>query len=285
MAANALPSSGAPAPASGPDVDADTVTKRHPVAAGIDEFGDLARFSVRAIVALPGSLRYFSEALRQLAIMLPGTLTLLIGLEFIMGLSGANFTYFLLKALGASDFTGIGGSLTQRTACVSMFGYVFVSKVCGGFVAEIGSMQINQEVDAFESTGVDPMKYVVGTRIIAALLFVPISLFFTLFGFWAGYYVTAVGILDGVDGTGLNQFFFGTQGMSDVAYVGASNILMVLATVFAACFYGMRARGGPAAVGDAVARAVLVNLVAISIAGLVIVTLWYGGNFGLPIGG
>jgi phospholipid/cholesterol/gamma-HCH transport system permease protein len=254
-------------------------------AGGLAEFGQLVRFTARAVASLPGTTRYFSEVLRQLALMLPGTLLLLVGLEFIIGLSGANFTYFLLKALGASDFTGIGGSLTQRTACVSMFGYVFVSKVCGGFVAEIGAMQINQEIDALESTGVDPMKYVVGTRVAASLLFVPISLFFTLFGFWFGYHTTAVTILHGVDGTGLDQFFFGTQSIKDVAYVGVSNLLMVLSTVFVACFYGMRARGGPTAVGDAVARAVLVNLVAISIAGLVIVTLWYGGNFGLPIGG
>jgi phospholipid/cholesterol/gamma-HCH transport system permease protein len=256
-----------------------------PIAAGLAEFGATLRFSARALAALPGSLRYFSEVVRQLALMLPGTLALLVGLEFIIGLSGANFTYFLLKALGAADFTGIGGSLTQRTACVSMFGYVFVSKVCGGFVAEIGAMQINQEIDALDSTGVDPMKYVIGTRIWASLLFIPISLFPTIFGFWLGYYTTAVGILHGVDGTGLNQFFFGTQSLKDVAYVGFSNLLMVLSTVFVACFYGMRARGGPTAVGDAVARAVLVNLVSISIAGLVIVTLWYGGNFGLPIGG
>ena len=37
--------------------------------------------------------------------------------------------------------------------------YVFAAKVCCGFAAELGAMQINQEIKAYESTGVDAMRY------------------------------------------------------------------------------------------------------------------------------
>lgn len=254
-------------------------------AAAAEEFGELLRFSARALTALPGTARYFGEAMRQFAIMVPGTILLLMFLQVMMGITAANFVYFLLKALGATDFTGVGGELTVRTACVSMFGYVFVSKVCGGFVAELGAMKINQEVDALESNGVDPMRYVVGSRLAAAIVFIPIGAAVSVIAFYAGYYLTVVGVLKGVDSAGLNQFYWGTQSMGDFAYVVAVVASTSVLTTLTACFYGLRASGGPSAVGDAVARAVVVNLVVISLIGMVVVTLWYSGQFGLPIGG
>jgi phospholipid/cholesterol/gamma-HCH transport system permease protein len=249
------------------------------------EFGELVRFTGRALVAVPGTVRYFSEVVRQLAFIVPGTILLMAFMQVMIGITAANFVYFLLKALGATDFTGIGGSLTLRTACVSMFGYVFVSKVCGGFVAELGAMRINQEVDALESTGVDPMRYIVGTRLLASIIFIPIGAAVSVVAFYAGYYVTGVVVLHGVDSAGMNQFYWGTQSLWDFGYVMANAAAVVLTTTFTACFYGLRARGGPTAVGSAVARAVVINLMIISLVGMLLVTLWYGGEFGLPIGG
>ena len=55
-----------------------------------------------------------------------------------------------------------------------MFGYVFAAKVGCGLVAEIGSMRISDEIDALESVGIDPMRYVIGTRLLAVLIFVPL---------------------------------------------------------------------------------------------------------------
>jgi phospholipid/cholesterol/gamma-HCH transport system permease protein len=237
------------------------------------------------VAALPATSRHFSEIARQLAAIVPATMVLLVFMQVMIGISSANFVYFLLKALGATDFTGIGGSLLVRTSCVSMFGYVFVSKVCGGFVAELGAMQISQEVDALESTGVDPMRYVVGARVLASILFIPIATAVSVVAFYIGYYLTGVIVLKGVDPAGMTQFYWGTQSVSDFLYVGASTAGMVLTTTFVSCFYGLRARGGPTAVGSAVAKAVVVNLTTISIVGMVLVTLWYGGSFGLPIGG
>jgi phospholipid/cholesterol/gamma-HCH transport system permease protein len=116
-------------------------------------------------------------------------------------------------------------------------------------------------------------------------MFIPIATVLSVVGFYIGYYLTAVIVLKGVDPAGMNQFYWGTQSLSDLLYVGASTAGMVLTTTFAACFYGLRTSGGPAAVGAAVAKAVVVNLMIISIVGMVLVTLWYGGSFGLPIGG
>jgi phospholipid/cholesterol/gamma-HCH transport system permease protein len=255
------------------------------VTGAFEELGEIVRFSGRSLAALPGTTRYFSEILRQLAAIVPATILLMAFMQVMIGITACNFVYFLLKALGATDFTGIGGSLTLRTACVSMTGYVFVSKVCGGFVAELGAMKINQEVDALESTGVDPMRYIVGSRLIASILFIPIAAAVSVVFFYLGYYLTGVIVLKGVDGAGMNQFYWGTQSLGDFMYVVVSTTGVVLTTALPACYYGLRVHGGPAAVGEAVAHAIVINLMTISVLGMVLVTLWYGGAFGLPIGG
>lgn len=252
---------------------------------GVEEYGALIRFGWRTLKALPGTLWYVSEILRQFAAIAFESVTLLAFMQAMIGITAANFVYFLVEALGAADFTGIGGELTVRTACVSMFGFVFVSKICGGFVAELGSMKIGQEISALESVGVDPMRYVVGTRILAAMIFIPVAVAVSLISFYAGFYFTAVIVLHGVSGAGLNQFYWGAQSLGDGLYVLVLVTVTTCVTAIAACFYGLRTEGGPAAIGGAVARAVIVNIVLAQIIGSILVTLWYSGHFGLPIGG
>jgi phospholipid/cholesterol/gamma-HCH transport system permease protein len=269
-----------------PDAGAETAPPpRGAIVNGLEEAGALIRFAGRAVKALPGTLWYFSEILRQFAAIAFESVSLLAFMQAMIGITAANFVYFLVEALGAADFTGIGGELTVRTACVSMFGFVFVSKICGGFVAELGTMKIGQEVAALESVGVDPMRYVVGTRILASVIFIPVATAVSLVAFYVGFYFTAVVVLHGVSGAGLNQFYWGAQSLGDGLYVLVLVTVTTLLTAIAACFYGLRAEGGPAAIGGAVARAVVVNIVLAQVVGSILVTLWYSGQFGLPIGG
>jgi phospholipid/cholesterol/gamma-HCH transport system permease protein len=255
------------------------------VVSGLAEAGSLLRFAGRTLIGLPRTFWYVSEILRQFAALAFESIALLAFMEAMIGITAANFVYFLVQALGAADFTGVGGELTIRVACVVMFGYVFVSKVCGGFVAEIGTMRIGEEISALESIGVDPMLYVVGTRVLAALIFIPVGAAVAMVSFYFGFYATAVIVLHGVSAAGLNQFYWGSQSLGDLVYALTVIAAVTLSTVIVACYYGMRVQGGPAAIGGAVARAVVVNLVVLHVIGSVIATLWYATNYGLPIGG
>jgi phospholipid/cholesterol/gamma-HCH transport system permease protein len=256
-----------------------------PVIGVLREAGELLRFSGRALRVMPRSAGYFSEVLRQAAIIIPATSVLLVVMQALIGITTVNFVYFLLKALGATDFTGIGTALTLRVAAVCMFGYVFVSKVCGGIVAELGAMKINQEISALESNGVDPMMYVVGTRLIAIMLFIPIGAALTIVGLFIGQYFDAIIVLQGLTGAGLEQFHWGTQSLGDSLYVFVVAASTALATGLASCFYGLRTSGGPAAVGESVARSVIVNLLIVGVVDMFWVMFWYGTGSFFPIGG
>src|SRR4051794_15805818 len=98
--------------------------------------------------------------------MVSGTIVLLFFMELFQGASIANTGYFLLRGIGAGDFFGLVAAFgVPRFTGALMFGYVFAAKICCGMTAQLGAMKIQQEVDAFESTGIDPRRYLVGTRL------------------------------------------------------------------------------------------------------------------------
>ena len=138
------------------------------VRSGLRETGELTQFGGRALVGLAGTPRFASEAMRQAAQMIRGTWLLMLAMNVFIGMTLVNFAFFFLRSIGAGDYLGLTSGYAQpRQVATTMFAYVFAAKVCCGFTAEIGAMKINQEIDAYGSTGVDPLRYVVGTRLFA----------------------------------------------------------------------------------------------------------------------
>jgi phospholipid/cholesterol/gamma-HCH transport system permease protein len=252
----------------------------------LGEAGDLTRFVGQTSHALVFTPRYAAEILRQAAILIRGTTGLMFVMNAFFGCSIMSFAFFFLRSIGASDFAGVPVAFANlRVGAPLMFGYVFTSKVCCGFVAELGAMKINEEIDAYESNGVDPLRYVVGTRILAVLIFLPIGCAVSLVGELAGNYLLGVIVLHGVSGQGFLQLFWGAQGLSDQFVVFLGQLALALTAAFVACYYGLRTKGGPAAVGDSVARSLVVNLVLVHVFVGFFVVLFYGANLHMSIGG
>jgi phospholipid/cholesterol/gamma-HCH transport system permease protein len=251
----------------------------------IREVGELAAFAGRSARAMPGSLKYISETLRQTAIMVRGTTFLTFLLNLFFGAEIVNFLYFFINSIGAADELGITGYSAPRQLVTTMFCFIFSAKVGCGMTSEIGTMRINQEIDAFESTGVDPMKYVIATRLGATLLFIPYMTAISLLALYLGQYFEAITVLHGLAGASFSQVYWGIQTTTDQLFALITIAVVALSTTTVSCYYGLRTRGGPAAVGDAVARSVVVNLVL----GIVITSTFaagfYGSNLHLSLGG
>jgi phospholipid/cholesterol/gamma-HCH transport system permease protein len=203
-----------------------------------------------------------------------------------IGAAIVNFGYFLLRALGATDYTGaVIGIITPRIIAIVIFGYVFTAKVCCGYVADIGAMRVNEEIDAHESEGVEPMQYIIGTRLVAVLLYLPIASAVSLVGVVFGSWLNAVAVIHGVGSATFFQFNWVTQQPIDQLYCFISQAAIAIVTVAVACFYGMRTSGGPADVGAAVARSLAANLVLMHLIGGFFLFVFYGQELQLPIGG
>jgi phospholipid/cholesterol/gamma-HCH transport system permease protein len=249
------------------------------------ELGELVIFSIQALKALPGSLRYFSEVMRLNAVITRRMSLLLFVMCGFLGASASNFGFFLLRSLGASDFVGIiPGILTPQQLGPQMFAYTFAGSICCAIAAELGSAKVQQEIAAYETEGIDPMQMLVGSRILAVLLYVPLAAMVTVAGMLAGSYVIIVVVLQGNTSHQFLNEFFSIIPSYKILYCTITIALLTVQCVLVACFYGMRTSGGPDAVGNAVARSLGVNLVllhvVLALAGLV----FYGGGLGLPIG-
>jgi phospholipid/cholesterol/gamma-HCH transport system permease protein len=252
----------------------------------IREAGDLLGFSGRALLHLTGVWRYFAEILRQCAILALGTTLIIVGLVTVVGGECSLFVTYLLRPVGGSSFLGFNAQICGlREMWPYMFAYVFAAKVGCGLVAEIGSMRINEEIDAMESQGIDPMRYVIATRLVAVLLTVPVMYFLAMAFGTLGSYLVAVIQFGEVSGGQFESLFFGTQTLPDIAYSVIK--VMSFATVIAlvGMYYGFRARRGPVGVGDATARSMAVNLVLIHVIGSVLSSAFWGTESRIPFGG
>ena len=136
----------------------------------VEEAGDMVGFVGRALVSTVGASRYFAEILRQGSLLILGTTVVIVGMVMVIGAECGLFGVYLLRSLGAESFLGTNPPICGlREMWPYMFGYLFAAKVGCGLVAEIGSMRINDEIDGLESVGIDPMRYVVATRLLAVL--------------------------------------------------------------------------------------------------------------------
>jgi phospholipid/cholesterol/gamma-HCH transport system permease protein len=251
----------------------------------VREAGDLTAFAGGAVRALPGSLKYVSETLRLTANMIKGTTFLVFLLNVMFGFEIINFLFFFLRSIGATDALGIDGYSAARQLATTMFAFIFSAKVGCGMTSEIATMRINQEIDAFESTGVDPMKYVIATRVAATLLFVPYATAISLLALYIGQYIEAIDVLHGIAASSFSQVYWGIQTTGDQAFALVTIAVIALSTTIVACFYGLRTRGGPAAVGDAVARSVVINLVLNITIASTFAAGFYGSNLHTALGG
>jgi phospholipid/cholesterol/gamma-HCH transport system permease protein len=248
------------------------------------EAGELLIFSWQILRALPGTTRYFAEVMRQAAAIVRGTSVLLLVMNVFLGISVANFGYFFLRSLGAGDYVGVvTGLLAQRQTSVTMFGYVIAAKVCCGFAAELGAAKIQQEIDAYESTGVDPRQLIVGTRLLAVILFVPLATVISLIGQNLGAFLAVVTILQGNSAQTFTTVTFSVQSVIGEFYSLLTILSIAVPCTLVACFYGLRTGGGPASVGSSVARSLMVNLILVHVISAFCGVLFYANNIRIPI--
>jgi phospholipid/cholesterol/gamma-HCH transport system permease protein len=252
----------------------------------IEATGEWTEFFGRALVSCLWTPRFMSEVLKRTAELIRGTTVLMFVMNGFIGMSVANYFFFFFRAIGASDYLGlVSGYASPRQTATTMFGYVFVSKVCCGFTAELGAMKIQQEVDALDATGIDPMHYLVATRIVAVILFTPIACAVALVGQLAGTYFDSVTILHGIAPQILTSVHWSVQNPADQLFALLTMLAIAVPTAITACFCGLRATGGPAEVGSAVARGVLINLILLHVIAVTCAVIFYAGDIHLAIGG
>jgi phospholipid/cholesterol/gamma-HCH transport system permease protein len=251
-------------------------------------FGSWLRFSGRVMgdVYSLRVMRFFGEALRQAGILVTGSVLIVLGLVFILGLQCGIEGAYGARAVGSPSTVGAFTALCDlREITPYAFGYMMAAKVGTGMVAEIGSMRISDEIDALEVMGFDSMLYLCATRLLGMWMVLPFVYIIAVAAGFVGSYIAVVEQIGEVSAGGYFQIFWQFQNPVDLLYSSIKGMLMATFVVLVGVYYGYNAGGGPVGVGRATAKSMVMNIFGIHVIGMMGTQVFWGGNPRAPIGG
>jgi phospholipid/cholesterol/gamma-HCH transport system permease protein len=241
----------------------------------LDLLGDQLSFYARALAWTPRAIRRYSrEVLRLLSdvafgsgalALIGGTVGVMIGMTLFTGTVVGLQGYAALNQIGASAFTGfVSAYFNTREIAPLVAGLALSATVGAGFTAQLGSMRINEEVDALEGMGVPSLPYLVTTRIIAgAVAVIPLYALGLVSSYIGSRLVTVY--FEGQSAGTYDHYFGLFLSPVDVLWSFLKVLIFSVVVIGVHCYYGYRARGGPAGVGVAVGRAVRTAIVMINV--------------------
>jgi phospholipid/cholesterol/gamma-HCH transport system permease protein len=250
----------------------------------LDAAGEYFGFLWAGVRGMRHVSQYGGEALRQTALIATGSMLVIVWMSFLTGAVCGIEGTAVSRAIGA----GIAGPIfvsfcTTREVVPFIFGFVIAAKVGGGIVAELGAMRVSEEVDALETMGVPSMTYLVSTRMVAALLMLPIAYLVAQAAAEGGGWIASyVRFHDVSQGTWQFAFYTALRPL-DLVYSVVKGLVLAFAAIATALYYGYRVRGGPVEVGEATARSMAVNLMSVTVLNMIMTFVFWGFNPNLPI--
>lgn len=254
------------------------------MSAKLTDMIEMLRFFGRIFVAVPRTRKYADEVLRQTGILILSSGLIIWFMELLIGAVLAVEGHYLSRQFGASGYVGIFPALGGlRTCAPEMWGWILAAKVGCGLVAEIGSARISDEVDALEVMGIESISYLVATRVIAALIAMPFLYIVGLGLLYISAWYVIVHVLHTVSEGGFLAILWAFQSPLDLLFSMLWTVVLGTAVVLVGCYYGYTARGGPVGVGQNTAKSMVVNMVLVSMIGLLAQQAFWGGFPNAPI--
>jgi phospholipid/cholesterol/gamma-HCH transport system permease protein len=204
-----------------------------------------------------------------------GVISVFIILGVAVGASLAIEAFATLNIIGFGALSGLtGGVGAVREIGPLVAGIAFATQAGCRMTAEIGTMRIAEEIDAVESMGLNPIPFVVGTRLVGGMLCVVPGYLLTL--------VTEFVVMDLVirvfhsqPGGTYQHYLVEFTTTTDLAYSVIKGTVFCAAVTVIHCYYGYFVTGGPVGLGRAAGRAVRASLVTIMVLDFVLtVTFW-----------
>ena len=231
----------------------------------LQEFRLVLAFLGQLVVAVAGALRSPRSAnLRELPATMERSgadaVPVIIVINFLVGLAMAFQSAAQLKQFGANILVA---DLIGISICRELGPLMTAIVVCGrsgaAFAAELGFMQVNEEIDALRTMGFGPMRHLVLPRVLALIVVVPLlSLLADVAGVLGGL---AVGVttLDLTVRAYLNQTMR-VVSLWDVSSGIIKSVVFAFAVALIACQQGLATSGGAEGVGRRTTSTVVITM-------------------------
>ena len=233
---------------------------------GINNMGRFGRFVWQSMIAsfrICTSPRAYSLISTQMHIIGVRSVPVVMITGAFVGMTLAVQTYGQLAAMGLEERLGV----LINIAVVKELGPVLAAvmlagRVGGALTAELGTMNVTEQIDAIRSMGTDPNRYLVAPRNKACLLLTPVLIIYAdLMGIVGGYFVSVVQF-------GINNQAYWSHSASgvelwDVTIGVAKGFFFGVAIAVISCYKGFTCKEGAQGVGRACTEAFVASFICI----------------------
>ncbi len=185
---------------------------------------------------------------------------------FFVGLVIAMQTANELLKMGTEMYVGRVVGLTMLRELGPLIATIVLGGRCGAAIAaEIGTMKVNEEVEALQIMGIDPVRFLVAPRVLAFTVMAPVLAVI------ADYVGILGGFILGICSLHLSGWQFITIMMSGLVvkdFVSGiiKSVVFGLLVGSIACYFGYQTEGGAEAVGRSTTMSVVTSIVMIIVA-------------------
>jgi phospholipid/cholesterol/gamma-HCH transport system permease protein len=196
-------------------------------------------------------------------------------ISFLVGVILAFVGAVQLKQFGAQIYVAdLVGIAMIREMGAMMTGIIMAGRTGAAFAAQLGTMKVTQEIDAFTTAGFSPLEFLVLPRVMALILMMPLLCLYADFVGVIGGAVIGVGMLD----LSWTTYFRETAAaitLTDLfGGVFKSSVYGILIAL-SGCLRGLQCGNSSSAVGDAATSAVVTGIVAIVVACGIFAVVFY----------
>jgi len=243
------------------------------VLAVFGHFGQISEMAFNTVRTLGRRPFEWKEVLIQLDSLGVASLGIVSVTSLFIGMVMAVQFAFGLRKFGGMEYTGRVIALSfSRELAPTLTAVIVGGRIGAGMAAEVGSMNVNEQVDAIRALGADPLKKLVLPRLLAAIIVMPMLSGIALVLGFGGATVIADFEFDIPAGFFLRSAL-GTVTMAD--FIGGLFKTPFFGAIIAlvGCHFGLNTTGGSAGVGNSTTRTVVVVAITILIADLFLTKL------------
>ena len=192
----------------------------------------------------------------------------------VLGVEGVGLVGLILAFVGVIQLSMFGAQIyvsslvsvgMTRIMGAIMTGIILAGRTGASYAAVIGTMQVNEEIDALNTLGVPPSDYLVMPRLIALTIMTPLLVLYADFMGIVGGFLVGVGVL-GLDP--MEYYTFTQKGFNlNNLWVGmVHGLVFGMVISITGCYQGLNCGRNAEAVGRATTSAVVYSIVGIVLA-------------------
>lgn len=202
------------------------------------------------------------------------SLPIVLMISFLMGAVLGIQAALQLTKFGADIFTVdlVGFSVLKEFGPL-MVAIILTGRAGSAFAAELGTMKVNEEINALETMGIRPISYLVLPKMVAMLLAMPVlAVFADIAGIFGGM-VIGIAVMDIPIAAYVSRTFDVLDEITFLLGVAKTLVFAVIITL-TSCYYGFSSTSDAQGVGRSATQAVVSGIFAIVLADAVMTILY-----------